>query len=158
MNYCNSVLYGITPRNIIHRQRVQNSLACTVCRASYTDRSKRSITDDCTGYPSMHKLLLTHKVRQHHQTTYLSSVIIDYIVTQSLRSADTDLLVIPRTKTVSLRLWLSGQRPSRSVTACHLWSDHPFYHQLSSSTQISTVRRVVQLTSEGPLRSSVATI
>ena len=82
LDYCNSVLYGITAHNIGRLQRAQNSVARVVCRAPY--RSSATLFRQ-----SLHRLsiearitfnltVLTHKVRNHRQPTYLSSMITDY--------------------------------------------------------------------------------
>ena len=94
LNYCNSVLYGITAHNIDRLQRVQNSFARVVCRAPY-----RSSATHCTGCRlrsgfTFKIAVLTYKVRNHRQPTYLSSMITDYKPARCLRSAVSDLLVI----------------------------------------------------------------
>ena len=108
LNYCNSVLYGmigITAHNIGRLQRVQNSLARVVCHAPY--RSSATLLRQSLHWLPIEAritfkiLMLTYKVRNHRQPTYLSSMITDYKPARFLRSAVSDLLVIPRTNTVT---------------------------------------------------------
>ena len=35
IDYCNSLIYGVTAANITHLQRIQNQLARVVCKAPY---------------------------------------------------------------------------------------------------------------------------
>ena len=97
------------------------------CSVSIISHSASSITALAVEARFIFKIaVLTHKVRHHHQPTYLSSMITDYKPTRSLRSAVADLLVIPRTKTVtaSRAFRTAAPKPPMFGTASHPRSDH----------------------------------
>ena len=90
------------------------------------------LSNQCKNYLTVG--FLQYKVWQHNQLTYLSSMIIDYIQTPSLHLAHTDLLVIPKTRTVIASRAFRTAAP-RLVTACNLQADHltiSFRHLLKS--------------------------
>ena len=84
LDYCNSILFGITDKNICRLQRFQNSLARVVCGASYlssTTALRRSLHWLPIKQRIDHKVAtLTFKVWLRHQPVYLSEFIIDYKV------------------------------------------------------------------------------
>ena len=105
LDHCNAILYGVTEFNISRLQRVQNSLARTVCAASYRA--------SCAGLGrSLHWLpvkeritykgaAMIFKTRFHHKPIYLAELLVDYVPSRALRSTDKLLLVEPRTKTLT---------------------------------------------------------
>ena len=122
LDYCNSILFGITDKNICRLQRVQNSLARVVCVAPYrspTTALRRSLHWLPIKQRIDYKVAtLTFKVRLHHQPVYPSELIIDYTPSRILRSAGKDLLVEPSTKTKI------ASRAYRSA-APHVWNGLP---------------------------------
>ena len=82
LDYCNSVLSGITAKNITRLQRVQNSLAQVVCCAPYRSPSRpvlQSLHWLPVEYRIQHKIAtLTFKVRFHHQPNHLHQLITTY--------------------------------------------------------------------------------
>jgi len=75
LDYCNAVLYGITRKNVMQLQRVQNSPVRIVCVVPFRSSS-------APLFPSLHWLPvrhgITHKVAAltfkallHHQPTYI---------------------------------------------------------------------------------------
>ena len=128
LDYCNSVLYGITAHNIGRLQLVQNSLARVVCHAPY--RSSATLLRQSLHWLTIEARItfkiavLTFKVQNHRQPTYLSSIITDYKPARFLRSAVSDRLVIPRTKTVTAFRAFRIAAP-RFETASQQLSDHP---------------------------------
>ena len=136
LNYCNSILYSITAHNIDRLQRVQNSLARVVCRAPYRS-SAILLRQSLHWLPIEARItfkiaMLTYKLWNHRQSAYLSSMIIDYKPARFLRSAVSDLLVIPRTKTVT------ASRAFR-IAALKAWNSLPA--TVRSSNSINGFRR-----------------
>ena len=128
----------VTKQNIFRLQRVQNSLARVVCFASYrslTSRLRRrlhwlSVLERITFTIAM----LTHKVLLHHQPGYISEVIVEHRPVYNLRSADNNLLVIPRAKTkIAYRAF--------RVSAPTIWNTLPL--SLRSKTTTSSFRNKV---------------
>ena len=122
--------------NIDRLQRVQNSLARVVCCTPYR-ASATLLRQSLHWLPIEARItfkigVLTHKVRHHHQPTYLSSMIADYKQTRLLLSTVSDLLVIPRTKTVT------ASRAFRTPAA-KVWNSLP--PTVRSSDSITGFRR-----------------
>jgi len=73
LDYCNVVLYGITGKNIMRLQRVQNSLARIVCAAPFRsplDPLLRTLHWLPVRHRITHKVAtLTFKALNHHQPT-----------------------------------------------------------------------------------------
>ena len=126
LDYANSVLTGISSRNIDRLQRVQNSLARVVTR---------STTNSTSALNSLHWLpirqridfklaTLVHRSLHNACPQYLSSLLQVYTSTRELRSASLNLLAVPRVNIAFA---------SRGYSAC--WS---LYLEFSpSSSQIS---------------------
>jgi len=75
LDYCNAVPYGITNKDILRLQRVQNSLARLVCAAPYCCPSA-PLLQLFHRLPVTQRIIykvatLTFKTRLHHQPTYL---------------------------------------------------------------------------------------
>jgi len=98
LDYANSVLTGISSRNIDRLQRVQNSLARVVTR---------STTNSTSALNSLHWLpirqridfklaTLVHRSLHNACPQYLSSLLQVYTPTRQLRSASLNLLAVPR--------------------------------------------------------------
>ena len=100
---------------------MQNSLARVVCRAPY--RSSATLLRQSLHWLPIEARItfiiavLTYKVRNRRQPTYLSSMITDYKPARFLRSAVSDL-VIPRTETVT------ASRAYR-IAASKVWNSLP---------------------------------
>ena len=104
-DYCNALLYCVTESNISRLQRVQNSLARAACAALYR-ASSAGLRRSLHWFPVKERL--THKVaamaftaRFHHKPIYLAELLVDYVSSRALISADKLLLVEPRTKTLT---------------------------------------------------------
>lgn len=139
LDYCNSVLYGVTDANIGRLQRVQNSLARVVYNAPYRS-SATALRRTLHWLPIKERIsykiaMLTFKVRLHQQPTYLAELIVDYIPSWSLRSSGTNLLVEPRKKTLIASRAFSCASP-------HIWNSLP--PAARSSTSFDTFRRHVK--------------
>jgi len=122
LDYCSSVLSGITAKNITRLQRVQNSLAQVVCCAPYRSPSRpmlKSLHWLPVEYRIQQKIAtLTFKVRFHHLPNYLHQLITTYTPSRLLRSSDSGLLAVPRTSTTT------AARAFR-VTAPRIWNSLP---------------------------------
>ena len=75
LDYCNTILYGVSDYNISRLQRVQNALARTVCAAPY--RSATDLRRSLHWLPVQQRIaykiaMTTFKVRRHKQPVYLS--------------------------------------------------------------------------------------
>ena len=106
LDYCNAILYSVSEHNISRLQCVQNSLPRVVCQAPYRPLATH-LRHALHWLPVMQCIeynvaSLTFKVRLHHQPTYLSELVVDHVPTRSMRSSDKVLLVMPRTKTVTV--------------------------------------------------------
>ena len=82
LDYCNAVLYGVTNKNILRLQRMQNSLAMVVCAAPY--RCPSAPLGYLHRLPVAQRIIhkvaaLTFKTRLHRQPTYLYDLLHNYI-------------------------------------------------------------------------------
>ena len=90
LDYCNSVLYGMSQANINRLQRVQNILSRVVARAPWTVSSV-DIRRDLHWLPVSHRItfklcLLTWKTLHTAHPPYLSELITHYLPPRALRS------------------------------------------------------------------------
>ena len=100
LDYCNSLLYGTSVRNIQRLQRIQNSLARAVSGAKKRYHI-RPVMKDLHWLPVAQRIdykvaLVTHKILSTGQPVYLRSLIDEYKPTRQLRSEGQRLLVKPR--------------------------------------------------------------
>ena len=106
LDYCNSVLYGVTDANITKLQRVLKSLARVVCKASYNAPSN-GLLHELHWLPIRQRILykvatVTYRTCQCQQPVYLLNMLNQYHPTRTLRSSNSNLLVIPhRVKSVT---------------------------------------------------------
>jgi len=106
LDYCNSVLYGVTDTNITKLQRVLTSLARVVCNAPY-GTSATGLLHELHWLPVRQRIsykvaTVTYRTCQCQQPVYLLDMLNRYHPTRALRSSDSNLLVIPhRVKTVT---------------------------------------------------------
>lgn len=104
IDYCNSVLNGTSVANITRLQKVQNSLARTVCRAPRRACSSDLLTR-LHWLPVQQRIMyktavLTYNALNTGQPSYLSDVLIRSIPKRALRSSNDNLrLTIPQIKT-----------------------------------------------------------
>ena len=98
LDFCNSVLYGVSETNIAKLQRMQNNLARVVCKSPYNTNVTGLLRE-------LHLLLVRHRItykvatityrtRNCKQPSYLLDSLISYQPVRTLRSASSNLLVV----------------------------------------------------------------
>ena len=125
LDYANSVLYGVSKKNINCLQRIQNALArCVVDSKIYHISSNASLQQ-------LHWLPIDYRIkfkvakfaflaRSSVTSSYLNSSVDRYVPSRSLRSEDACLLTVPRSNTVF------GSRAFR-VAAPTVFNSLPYY-------------------------------
>ena len=99
LDYCNSMLYGMSQTNINMLQRVQNILVRVVSRAPWTVSSV-DICHNLHWLPLNHRVtfklcLITWKTLHTTHPPYLSELITHYHPSRALHSSNTNLLTTP---------------------------------------------------------------
>jgi len=99
LDYCNTVLYGMSQANINRLQCVQNILARVVPRAPWSI-SSLDIRRDLHWLPVSHRVtfklcLITCKTFHTAHPPYLSKLITHYLPSKALRSSNANLLAGP---------------------------------------------------------------
>ena len=96
LDYCNSLLFGTSTKNVQRLQRIQNTLARVVTGAKKRDHIK-PVLQDLHWLPVPQRIeykvaLIAHKVQLTGQPSYLRSLIKDYTPARHLRSEGKRLL------------------------------------------------------------------
>jgi len=105
LDYANAVLYGTSSKNINCLQRIQNVLAPCVLD-SQAHRSSNALLHQLHWLPIRYCIdfklpKLAFLARSSYTSSYLNSVVADrYLPSRTLHSQNTNLLAVPRTKTV----------------------------------------------------------
>ena len=99
IDYCNSLLYGVSMKNIQRLQRTQNTLARVVSGVKMRDHI-RPVLRDLHWLPVQQRIqykvaLITHKVLKTGQPQYLNSLVKEHKPTRQLRSEGQRLLTKP---------------------------------------------------------------
>jgi hypothetical protein len=123
LDYCNSLLYGIPPKQLDKLQRVMNTAARLVKRIRKYDHISQ-VLKELHWLPIPQRivfkiLVLTFKALHGSGPLYISDLLSSYQPMHSLRSCDQCLLTIPKTK-----LKYYGDR-SFSKCAPLLWNQLP---------------------------------
>ena len=122
LDYCNSILHGMTQSNLFKLQRIQNALARVVCvRRKYDHASPLLkklhwllVRDRIT-----HKIIcMTFKARVTGQPSYLSALLAPYQPSRVLRSSNQERYIIPFVRTVTASR-------AFSVAAPKIWKELP---------------------------------
>ena len=122
LDYCNSILYGITSSNIAKLQRVQNALARVISgRRRYEHITPTLI--DLHWLPIRERIvykigMLAFKVNRKQQPSYLATMLHVYRPARLLRSSQKNNFDIPRIRTEI------GSR-AFSVAAPIIWNNLP---------------------------------
>ena len=116
LDYCNSLLFGASDKNISRLQRIQNNLARVVTNRGRYDRIT-PILAELHWLPIKERIefklcTLTYKVRTNKQPAYLASCLTESGPTRTLRSASRHLLTVPRTRTVAASRRFSVAAPT----------------------------------------------
>ena len=123
LDFCNSLLYGLTQKNLAKLQRIQNAAARLCLRVPRRAHvSSTSVLVQLHWLPvefciRFKILLLTYKCLNGLAPSYLSDFLVRREASLSLRSVDSHLLVVPRTRTQSF-----GDKEFPNV-APRLWND-----------------------------------
>jgi len=133
LDYCNSLLFGVSAKNIQRLQRVQNSLARVVAGSRRRDHIK-PVLRDLHWLPVSQRIeykvaLITHKVLCSSQPSYLHSLMTEHKPTRYVQSENQRLLSKPSGLTSALG--------SRSFTRASetVWNRLPVDIRKTESTQ-----------------------
>lgn len=127
MDYCNSLLFGITKQNLKRLQRIQNRAARLCLGIRKFDRiSNKTLLKTLHWLPVSFRIdfkicLLTFKCIHGLAPLYLSELINVRSIGRTMRSSGGLLLDVPMTRTKS---W--GER-AFSVAGPRLWNDLPLH-------------------------------
>jgi len=107
LDYCNGLLYGTSTRNVDRLQVAQNTLARTVCQATWSS-SATDLRRSLHWLPVKQRIdykiaVVIFKAQSTGVPVYLASLVDNYVPTRTLRSADHFLLCSPTVKLVCSR-------------------------------------------------------
>ena len=105
LDYCNSLMYGISRANMKKLQRVQNALIRVICSLGPRD-SVSGARRDLHWLPIKQRIIfkiavLTFNCCRRSAPPYLCDLVHDYLPGRTLRSGDGVTLEVPRNKTVT---------------------------------------------------------
>ena len=139
LDYCNSLLYNISSCDLSKLQRVQNSLARVICKASRFS-SSRPLLKKLHWLPIKFRICfkiscLVFKSKSTGQPSYLSDLLKESTCTRQLRSSNTSQFLVPFAKTK----W--GQR-SFSVAGPIIWNSLP--PNIKSANSATSFRKLLK--------------
>jgi len=108
LDYCNSLLVGISKQNRDSIQRVQSKPARIVCKLRWSSLTElRSILHSLHWLPVCHRIefktaTLCFKAVKLGTPSYLNNTLKPYVPPRALHSSNMDLLTVPRAETWSL--------------------------------------------------------
>src|SRR6476469_1949081 len=122
LDYCNSILNGISAYNLHRLQTVQNRAARIVLGVGRRV-SAEPLLRQLHWLPISKRILfktalLTYKTLLSNQPTYLSSLLLPYNPARTLHSSSSNFLVVPRASS-------SFESRAFSIAAPHLWNSLP---------------------------------
>jgi hypothetical protein len=123
LDYCNSVMYGVTDINIAKLQRMQNSLPRVVCKLLYNTHVTELLRK-LHWLPIKQRITckvaaITYRTQNCQQLSYLRDSLISYQPVRTQCSSNSNLHVVPnRVKTVA------ASRAVR-VAAPTIWNNLP---------------------------------
>jgi hypothetical protein len=133
LDYCNSLLYGISDKSLKRLRKVQNTAARIVTLSRKYDHITPVLKT--LHWLPVHLridfkiLLLKYKVVNGVAPAYLCELLVPYVPARSLRSSSVILLVVPKTRTTTY-----GDR-SFSAVAPKLWNGLPDVIRTADSVQ-----------------------
>jgi hypothetical protein len=124
LDYCNSLLYGISDYHLKKLQRVQNAaLRLVLLLPKFSHDVSTSLCEQhwlpVKSRIAYKILLLTFKAQHNMAPSYIADMIVPYIPGRQLRSCNTGLLKVPKVKTSTM-----GAR-AFSHCAPRLWNTLP---------------------------------
>ena len=141
IDYCNSLYYNLPNAQLKKLQTVQNTAARTI---SYTPKFSHitPVLKQLHWLPVKYRIiykiaLLTYKTLHNMSPAYLRNMLIEYSPTRTLRSANENLLVIPRINTNL------GSR-SFSYAAPSIWQSLPRELRGVPGDRLSTFKRLLK--------------
>ena len=140
LDYCNSLLNGLSQTHMLRLQRVQNTAARLICRIKKFDHistSLQSLHWLPVVFRSRFKLLfIVFRALGGVDPVYLQKLICPFRPTRSLRSESKNLLYVPacRTATYGNRLF--------TVETATLWNDLP--QEVRDAENLSSFKRLLK--------------
>ena len=140
LDFCNSLLVGISVSNLTRLQLVQNTLARVVARKPRFCHIT-PVLSDLHWLPVRHRIsfkiaTVTFRVLQSQQPSYLASLIPRYVPTRALRSSSSLSICVPPRKTAM------AASKSFSSVASNFWNKLPGH--LSSIPTLPAFRRALK--------------
>ena len=140
LDYCNSVLNGVSAANISKLQKVQNNLARTVCRAPRR-ASASELLAQLHWLPIQQRIVyktavLTFNALTTGQPSYLHTLLTRSAPTRTLRSSIDNLrLIVPQTRTAFATKAFSTAAPT-------IWNNLPM--NTRSASYLESFKRLLK--------------
>jgi len=139
LDYCNSLLNGLSQTQMLRLQRVQNTAARLICRIKKFEHISTSLQSaywlPVVLRPRFKLLFIVFRVLRGVDPLYLQELICPYRPTRSLRSESIDLYVPAcRTATYGNRLF--------TVETAILWND--LLQEVRDAENISSFKRLLK--------------
>ena len=133
LDYCNSLLYGISGNQLLRIQRIQNTAARLILQRDRWS-SARVMLNELHWLPmkkriSFKVLLVLYKAMHGLTPDYITVLATPYVPMRHLRSANDNLLVVPKTQ-------LNYGDITFTVAAAKMWNKLPAVIKLSGNVDI----------------------
>ena len=133
LDYCNSLLYGISGNQLLRIQRIQNTAARLILQRDRWS-SARVMLNELHWLPmkkriSFKVLLVLYKAMYGLTPDYITLLATPYVPMRHLRSANDNLLVVPKTQ-------LNYGDITFTVAAAKMWNKLPAVIKLSGNVDI----------------------
>jgi len=140
LDYCNSLLNGLSQTHMLRLQRVQNTVTRLICRIKKFDHISTSLQSlhwlPVLFRPRFKLLYIVFRALRGVGPLYLQELICPYRPTRSLRSENKNLLYVPacHTATYGNRLF--------TVETATLWNDLP--QEVRDAENLSSFKRLLK--------------